>query len=220
MALVVIQNTLQVNFESILSLPNGGMLKVFKSLESYGLRGLLGFSTVIYEEDFQEFLSNAKMEQEIVSIVMVVKVVFTEEMLTGVSKLPTEGLSARIDCILEDSHSVPVFHQTAAQLRDLEHTLTLEKRQSKELLTSFKSEFDQRMKYLKISVEYIQLASTRQFLLDEVQKSSSEVNSSLAPFGSQLEEIIAQLTRACDTEKEERSGRKESSSSNKGCRWF
>ncbi|KZV27107.1 hypothetical protein F511_36827 [Dorcoceras hygrometricum] len=55
----------------------------------------------------------------------------------------------------EDSTTAPVFNQTFSQLKDLVHNLSLELLQSKELLTSFKSMFDQRMKSINLSVEYL-----------------------------------------------------------------
>ncbi|KZV16438.1 pentatricopeptide repeat-containing protein [Dorcoceras hygrometricum] len=66
MAFVLVQNALQVNFESILSLPSGRMLKVFQALDSSGLRGFLRCSAVIYEEDMQEFFANYKIESDTV----------------------------------------------------------------------------------------------------------------------------------------------------------
>ncbi|KZV49864.1 hypothetical protein F511_40376 [Dorcoceras hygrometricum] len=60
MALSFVHNALQVNFESVISLPSGGMLKVFQALESSNLRGFLGCSATIYEEDIQVFFANAK----------------------------------------------------------------------------------------------------------------------------------------------------------------
>ncbi|KZV50363.1 hypothetical protein F511_10703 [Dorcoceras hygrometricum] len=64
MALVFIQNALQVNFDSVLNLHNRGILKVFKALESSGLEGFLGCSATVYDEDLQDFFANANMERE------------------------------------------------------------------------------------------------------------------------------------------------------------
>ncbi|KZV37741.1 hypothetical protein F511_32059 [Dorcoceras hygrometricum] len=49
---------------------------------------------------------------------------------------------------------------------------------------------------------------TRQMLLDEVQRPSSEANSSLTSFDTQLTEIVAHLTRASDSKKGEISAMK------------
>ncbi|KZV46116.1 hypothetical protein F511_12643 [Dorcoceras hygrometricum] len=39
------------------------MVKVFKALESSGLRGFLGCTAAVYEEDFQNFFSNTRLER-------------------------------------------------------------------------------------------------------------------------------------------------------------
>ncbi|KZV17577.1 protein binding protein, partial [Dorcoceras hygrometricum] len=49
------------------------------------------------------------------------------------------------------------------------------------------------------------LATTRQTLLDEVQRAFSEANSNLTSFGTQLAKIISHLTRAGDAKKGESS---------------
>ncbi|KZV55809.1 hypothetical protein F511_23376 [Dorcoceras hygrometricum] len=59
MAASLIQNSLQVNFDSVLSLSYRGMVSMFKSLESSGFRGFLGCSAVIYELDLDNFFGNA-----------------------------------------------------------------------------------------------------------------------------------------------------------------
>ncbi|KZV23263.1 hypothetical protein F511_17772 [Dorcoceras hygrometricum] len=117
-----------------------------------------------------------------------------------------------------------VCNQTTAQLKDSVYNLHLEHLTSQELSTSFRSEFDQKIKSLELSVEDLcesnitmvnnqwrqhlyllkkgdkvktglssELTSTRLMLLDEVQKSSSEINSSLASLSSQLAEVVALL---------------------------
>ncbi|KZV50248.1 hypothetical protein F511_39665 [Dorcoceras hygrometricum] len=74
------------------------MLKVFKDTESSGLKGFMGCSAAIYDEDLLEFFTNAKMESEtMVSTVEGTKVVILEEMFTVVFQLPTEGLITVIE---------------------------------------------------------------------------------------------------------------------------
>ncbi|KZV29341.1 hypothetical protein F511_18492 [Dorcoceras hygrometricum] len=48
-------NTLQVNFDSVLNMDNAGMVKMFKSLEESGLRGLLGVSGSVFEDALSHF---------------------------------------------------------------------------------------------------------------------------------------------------------------------
>ncbi|KZV41731.1 hypothetical protein F511_34516 [Dorcoceras hygrometricum] len=61
MALSLIQNALQINFHSVLSLSDGGMVSMFKALESFGLRVFLGCSAAVYEKDLVTFFENATM---------------------------------------------------------------------------------------------------------------------------------------------------------------
>ncbi|KZV45550.1 protein Rf1, mitochondrial-like [Dorcoceras hygrometricum] len=56
MAIFLVQNSLQVNFESVLSLPSRRMMKMFKALESSGLRGFFGCTMVVYEENLHVYL--------------------------------------------------------------------------------------------------------------------------------------------------------------------
>ncbi|KZV22070.1 hypothetical protein F511_35362 [Dorcoceras hygrometricum] len=69
------------------------MLKVFKALESSGLRGFLGCSTAIYEVDLLEFFDNAKVESDtVVKHCWGNQGAITEEIFTDVFQLPTEEL--------------------------------------------------------------------------------------------------------------------------------
>ncbi|KZV56607.1 conserved oligomeric Golgi complex subunit 8-like [Dorcoceras hygrometricum] len=54
MALSLTQNALQINFDSVLSLSDGGMVSMFKALESSRLRGFLGCSAAVYEKDLAD----------------------------------------------------------------------------------------------------------------------------------------------------------------------
>ncbi|KZV54941.1 acetyl-CoA carboxylase [Dorcoceras hygrometricum] len=60
---------------------------------------------------------------------------------------------AQTDRIFSDSHSVSSLAQTAAQLRDLVSNISLELLHSQELRTSFKIDFNERMKSLELSAE-------------------------------------------------------------------
>ncbi|KZV54443.1 hypothetical protein F511_09758 [Dorcoceras hygrometricum] len=59
----------------------------------------------------------------------------------------------RHSAISDDPHRVSAFARIAAQLRDLVSSISSEKLQSQELLSSFKSDFNERMKSLELSVE-------------------------------------------------------------------
>ncbi|KZT75630.1 hypothetical protein F511_47346 [Dorcoceras hygrometricum] len=60
---------------------------------------------------------------------------------------------ARTDRNFIDSHNASSFAQTATQLRDLLSRINSEKLQSQEQLRSLKSDFNERMKSLELSVE-------------------------------------------------------------------
>ncbi|KZV27859.1 hypothetical protein F511_38257 [Dorcoceras hygrometricum] len=66
----LIANALQVNFDSVLTFPKEGMVKIFKALESTGFRGFLGCPSVLYEQDLEHFFSTAFVrENEVISAV-------------------------------------------------------------------------------------------------------------------------------------------------------
>ncbi|KZV41376.1 hypothetical protein F511_37935 [Dorcoceras hygrometricum] len=52
-------NALQVNFESVLSMDNIELVKMFRSLEESGLRGFLGVSGSVFEGSLTDFFANA-----------------------------------------------------------------------------------------------------------------------------------------------------------------
>ncbi|KZV36040.1 zinc finger protein CONSTANS-LIKE 5-like [Dorcoceras hygrometricum] len=65
MAASFISNDLQVNFDSVLGFSeNEGMVNVFKSLESTGLHGLLGYPFVLYEDDLVSFFANSVVKDD------------------------------------------------------------------------------------------------------------------------------------------------------------
>ncbi|KZV54963.1 hypothetical protein F511_32035 [Dorcoceras hygrometricum] len=61
MAASLINNTIQVYFDSVFSMADEGMVKIFMALESSGLRGFLGCSSAIYEIALVDFYHNASM---------------------------------------------------------------------------------------------------------------------------------------------------------------
>ncbi|KZV48097.1 guanine nucleotide-binding protein subunit beta [Dorcoceras hygrometricum] len=60
MASSYISNALQINFDSVLSIhDNDGMVNMFRALEATGLRGFLGCSSVLYEQELEQFFDTA-----------------------------------------------------------------------------------------------------------------------------------------------------------------
>ncbi|KZV23465.1 hypothetical protein F511_35019 [Dorcoceras hygrometricum] len=90
-SLVVI--ALQVNFESVLSMEDAGMVRMFKSLETSGHRGFLGVSSLVFEEALTQFLANASViAGTIVSTVANRKMVITMDVFAETFNLPMEGM--------------------------------------------------------------------------------------------------------------------------------
>ncbi|KZV54639.1 hypothetical protein F511_02673 [Dorcoceras hygrometricum] len=61
MASALINNASQIYFDSVFGMEDEGMVKMFKALESAGLRGFLGCSSAIYEAALMEFFQNASV---------------------------------------------------------------------------------------------------------------------------------------------------------------
>ncbi|KZV38915.1 hypothetical protein F511_30479 [Dorcoceras hygrometricum] len=78
--------------DSILSQSDGGMVSMFKALESSGLHGFLGCSATVYEKDSVTFFENGTVRgNTVVSSVKGVTVNISKEQFAGVFDLPTEG---------------------------------------------------------------------------------------------------------------------------------
>ncbi|KZV19900.1 hypothetical protein F511_31603 [Dorcoceras hygrometricum] len=93
MASSLIVNALQVNFDSVLTFPEEGMVKML-ALESTGLHGFLGCPPVLYEQDLKQFFSIAFVkENEVISAVQGKFVGISEELFAGAFGLPIAGLT-------------------------------------------------------------------------------------------------------------------------------
>ncbi|KZV26558.1 splicing factor 3B subunit 1-like [Dorcoceras hygrometricum] len=98
MASALIKNSSQIYFDSVFGMENEGMVKIFKALESSGLKGFLGCSSAIYEAALVKFFQNASVrDDKVVSKVQGKYVEFTEEVFAGTFELPTEGLTDMSD---------------------------------------------------------------------------------------------------------------------------
>ncbi|KZV29437.1 hypothetical protein F511_19373 [Dorcoceras hygrometricum] len=90
----LIANVLQVNFDSVPTFPEEGMVKMFKSLESIGLRGFLGCPSVLYEQDLEHFFSAALVRKnEVISAVQGKFVGISEEQFSDAFGLQIAGLT-------------------------------------------------------------------------------------------------------------------------------
>ncbi|KZV57396.1 hypothetical protein F511_11627 [Dorcoceras hygrometricum] len=80
MASSLINNAIQIYFDSIFGMANAGMVQMFKAIESSGLRGFLGCSSTIYEAALVELFQNASVRDEkVVSTVQGKSVEISEE---------------------------------------------------------------------------------------------------------------------------------------------
>ncbi|KZV30681.1 hypothetical protein F511_41839 [Dorcoceras hygrometricum] len=94
MASSFIANAHQVNFESILAIPdNEGMLNMFKALEASGLRGFLGCQSVLYEKELEQFFDTALVQDgDITGAVSGKFFSISQSRFAEVFDLPMEGL--------------------------------------------------------------------------------------------------------------------------------
>ncbi|KZV50648.1 hypothetical protein F511_15864 [Dorcoceras hygrometricum] len=86
-------NSQHVDFESVLSLDDQGMVSMFKALMASGLAGFLGCPAVIYEDALVDFFENASVrEGVIISTVAGQLVEISEEWFAESFELPIDGL--------------------------------------------------------------------------------------------------------------------------------
>ncbi|KZV40210.1 hypothetical protein F511_39251 [Dorcoceras hygrometricum] len=85
-------NALQVNFDSVLSMEDAGIVRMFNSLAKSGLRGFLGVPGSVFEEALNQFFANATViAGTIVSTMENRKMVITQVVFAEAFHLPTEG---------------------------------------------------------------------------------------------------------------------------------
>ncbi|KZV22014.1 hypothetical protein F511_33223 [Dorcoceras hygrometricum] len=102
MAASMINNSIQVYFDSVFSMEDEGMVQMFKALESSGLRGFLGCSSAIYESTLVDLFHNASVrDNKVISAVQGKYVEISEEdMVTPASK-QARGFAVQICIILK-----------------------------------------------------------------------------------------------------------------------
>ncbi|KZV30629.1 dystroglycan-like [Dorcoceras hygrometricum] len=94
MASVFIVNSYQINFESVLMIPDhDGMLNMFKALEANGLRGFLGCESVLYEKELEQFFDKVLVQgDDITGAVSGKFFSISQARFAQIFELPTEGL--------------------------------------------------------------------------------------------------------------------------------
>ncbi|KZV50655.1 hypothetical protein F511_30066 [Dorcoceras hygrometricum] len=86
-------NSQHVDFESVLSMDDQGMVSMFKALMASGLAGFLGCPAVIHEDALVDFFENASVrEGVIISTVAGQLVEISEEWFAESFELPVDGL--------------------------------------------------------------------------------------------------------------------------------
>ncbi|KZV17401.1 hypothetical protein F511_27924 [Dorcoceras hygrometricum] len=86
-------NSQHVDFESVLSMDDQGMVSMFKALMASGLAGFLGCPAVIYEDALVDFFENASVRDGVIfSIVAGQLVEISEEWFAESFELPVDGL--------------------------------------------------------------------------------------------------------------------------------
>ncbi|KZV29327.1 hypothetical protein F511_30276 [Dorcoceras hygrometricum] len=94
MASVFFVNSYQINFESVLMIPDhDGMLNMFKALEASGLRGFLGCESVLYEKELEQFFETALVQGEYITGAVSGKFFsISQAQFAHVFELPMEGV--------------------------------------------------------------------------------------------------------------------------------
>ncbi|KZV41280.1 hypothetical protein F511_38220 [Dorcoceras hygrometricum] len=86
-------NSQHVDFESVLSMDDQGMVSMFKALMASGLAGFMGCPAVIHEDALVDFFENASVrEGVIISTVAGQLVEISEEWFAESFELPVDGL--------------------------------------------------------------------------------------------------------------------------------
>ncbi|KZV48085.1 hypothetical protein F511_02698 [Dorcoceras hygrometricum] len=88
-------NAYLVDFDSVLEIPNNeGMRRMFKALETSGLRRFLGCKPVLYQSELGQFFDTALVQDEDITGAIYDKYfTVTPSRFAGVFELPTEGIS-------------------------------------------------------------------------------------------------------------------------------
>ncbi|KZV49275.1 serine carboxypeptidase-like enzyme [Dorcoceras hygrometricum] len=87
-------------FDSVFGKADAGMVLMFKSLESFELRGFLGCSSAIYEAVLVDFFNNDSVrDDKVVSAILGKSVEISEELFAGNFEFPTEGLTNMHDVL-------------------------------------------------------------------------------------------------------------------------
>ncbi|KZV39263.1 zinc finger CCCH domain-containing protein 64-like [Dorcoceras hygrometricum] len=90
-------NAMQVNFISVLTMENSGMVRIFKSLEGTRLKGFWRHDSV-NESAVVEFFANAKViAGTIISFIDNRKLALAKDVFVEVFLLPTEGMTRFLD---------------------------------------------------------------------------------------------------------------------------
>ncbi|KZV41364.1 hypothetical protein F511_36587 [Dorcoceras hygrometricum] len=111
MASSLISNSHHIDFESVFRLDDVGMVQMFETLITTGLKEFLGCPAVFYEDALTEFFANSSVREDgmVVSTIGGTAIEISQEMFAAAFELPTEGLIDLTDVpknFFFDAHSL------------------------------------------------------------------------------------------------------------------
>ncbi|KZV36558.1 hypothetical protein F511_23587 [Dorcoceras hygrometricum] len=94
MASSLISNSHHIYFESVFRLDDAGMVQMFETLITTGLKEFLGCPAVFYEYALTDFFANSSVREDgmVVSTIGGTAIEISQEMFAAAFELPTEGL--------------------------------------------------------------------------------------------------------------------------------
>ncbi|KZV17261.1 hypothetical protein F511_19282 [Dorcoceras hygrometricum] len=94
MASSLISNSHHIDFESVFGLDDAGMVQMFETLITTGLKEFLGCPAVFYEAALTEFFANSSVREDgmVFSTIGGTAIEISQEMFAAAFELPTEGL--------------------------------------------------------------------------------------------------------------------------------
>ncbi|KZV41363.1 hypothetical protein F511_36586 [Dorcoceras hygrometricum] len=99
MASSLISNSHHIDFESVFRLDDAGMVQMFETLITTGLKEFLGCPVVFYEDALTEFIANSSVREDgiVVRTIGGTAIEISQEMFAAAFELPTEGLIDLMD---------------------------------------------------------------------------------------------------------------------------
>ncbi|KZV42418.1 hypothetical protein F511_40223 [Dorcoceras hygrometricum] len=99
MASSLISNSHHIDFESVFGFDDAGMVQMFETLITTGLKEFLGCPVVFYEDALTEFFANSSVREDgmVVSTIGGTAIEISQEMFAAAFELPTEAGTDSLD---------------------------------------------------------------------------------------------------------------------------